>query len=70
LQKGLEAKQMKMQEAVREMLMQDGCTHAVSLVVGLAILTLILSGIEPALKMSKRIDDGNLQARLVSGNGV
>jgi hypothetical protein len=43
---------------------------AVSLVVGLPILTLIVSGIAPALRVSQRIDDGVLQARLVSGNGV
>ena len=43
---------------------------AVSLAVGLPILTLILSGIEPILRVSQRIDDGNLQERLVHGNGV
>jgi hypothetical protein len=43
---------------------------AVSLVVGLPILTLIISGIAPALRVSQRIDDGILQARVVSGNGV
>jgi hypothetical protein len=43
---------------------------AASLVVGLAMLTLIISGIEPVFRVSKRIDDGNLQARLVHGNGV
>jgi hypothetical protein len=43
---------------------------AVSLVVGLPILTLIISGIAPALRVSQRVDDGNLQARLVHGNGV
>jgi hypothetical protein len=43
---------------------------AVSLAVGLPILTLIISGIEPVLRVSQRIDDGNLQARLVHGNGV
>jgi len=43
---------------------------AVSLAVGLPILTLILSGIEPVLRVSQRIDDGYLQARKVSGNGV
>jgi len=43
---------------------------AVSLVVGLPMLTLILSGIEPVLRVSQRIDDGNLQTRLVRGNGV
>ena len=43
---------------------------AVSLVVGLPILTLIISGIAPVLRVSQRIDDGNLQARMVRGNGV
>jgi hypothetical protein len=43
---------------------------AVSLVVGLPLLTLIISGIGPAVRVSQRIDDGNLQARSVHGNGV
>ena len=43
---------------------------ALSLVVGLPILTLILSGITPAVRVFQRVYDGNLQARLVSGNGV
>ena len=43
---------------------------AVSLAIGLPILTLILSGIEPVIRVSQRIDDGNLGARLVRGNGV
>ncbi|MCG2768978.1 MAG: DUF1566 domain-containing protein [Anaerolineae bacterium] len=43
---------------------------AVSLAVGLPILTLIISGTESVLRVSQRIDDGNLQARLVHGNGV
>ncbi|MDY7079065.1 MAG: DUF1566 domain-containing protein [Chloroflexota bacterium] len=43
---------------------------AVSLAVGLPMLTLIISGIEPVLRVSQRMDDGNLQARLVEGNGV
>jgi hypothetical protein len=43
---------------------------AVSLAIGLPMLTLIVSGIEPVLRVSQRIDDGNLQARLVPGNGV
>lgn len=43
---------------------------AVFLVVGLPTLTLIVFGINPALRVSQRIDDGNLQSRLVSGNGV
>jgi hypothetical protein len=43
---------------------------AVALAVGLPLLTLIISGTEPVLRVSQRIDDGNLQARLVHGNGV
>jgi hypothetical protein len=43
---------------------------AVSLAVGLPVLTLIISGIEPVLRVSQRVYDGNLQARLVHGNGV
>jgi len=40
------------------------------LVLGLPILTLIISGIGPLLRVSQRFDDGNLQARWVQGNGV
>jgi hypothetical protein len=43
---------------------------AVSLAVGLPLLTLILFGIEPVLRVSQRVDDGNLQARSILGNGV
>ena len=43
---------------------------AASLAIGLPLLTLIISGIGPALRVSQRLDDGNLQARLVQGNGV
>ena len=43
---------------------------AVWLAIGLPILTLTICGIEPVLRVSQRIDDGNLQARLVPGNGV
>jgi len=43
---------------------------AVSLAVGLPMLTLVISGIEPVLRVSQRLDDGILQARLVAGNGV
>jgi len=43
---------------------------AVSLAIGLPILTLTIFGIEPVLRVSQRIDDGFLQARLVHGNGV
>ena len=43
---------------------------AVSLAIGLPVLILIISGIEPVLRVSQRVDDGNLQARLVNGNGA
>jgi hypothetical protein len=43
---------------------------AVSLAVGLPLLTLILFGIEPVLRVSQRVDDGNLQARSILGNRV
>jgi hypothetical protein len=43
---------------------------AVSLAIGLPLLTLIISGIEPVLRVSQRLDDGDLQARLVQGNGI
>lgn len=43
---------------------------AAILVAGLPLLVLIIAGIEPAWRVSRRYDDGNLQARRVSGNGV
>lgn len=43
---------------------------AASLVVGLPILTLILSGVSPAIRVSQRLNENNLQARLVYGNEV
>jgi hypothetical protein len=43
---------------------------AAALVIALPLLTLTFSGISPALRVSQRIDDGNLQARLVEGNGA
>jgi len=43
---------------------------AVCLAIGLPILTLTIFGIGPVLRVSQRIDDGNLQARLVPGSGV
>jgi len=43
---------------------------AVLLIVGLPIATLAIFGIEPIIRISQRIDDGNLQARLVDGNEV
>jgi hypothetical protein len=44
--------------------------RAVSLAVELPILTVIILGLGPALRVSRRLDDGNLQARVVRGNGV
>jgi hypothetical protein len=43
---------------------------AFSVVVLLPLLTLIFSGISPALKVSQRFNDGDLNARIVHGNGV
>ena len=43
---------------------------ALALAVGLPLLTLILAGIAPVLRVSQRVDDGHLQARLVRENGV
>lgn len=43
---------------------------ALSLAVGLPTLTLIIAGIEPVYRVSQRVDDGNVQARTVHGNGV
>ena len=43
---------------------------AVAAVVGLPVLALIIFGTEPALRVSQRVDDGNLHARVVQGNGV
>jgi len=38
--------------------------------IGLPMLILIASGASPAIRVSQRSDDGNLQARLVYDNGV
>ena len=43
---------------------------AASVALGLPLLTLIIAGIGPAVRVSQRIDDGDIQARLVHGNGV
>jgi hypothetical protein len=43
---------------------------ALSLAIGLPLLTLTLAGIAPALRVSQRVDDGVLGARQVQGNGV
>jgi len=40
------------------------------LVIGLPVLTLVVCGVEPVSRVAGRVDDGNLQARLVEGNGV
>ena len=43
---------------------------AVKLAVGLPLVVLVTFGVAPAWRVSQRVDDGNLQARLVQGNGV
>ena len=43
---------------------------AVFVAVGLPLLTLMIAGIGPAIRVSQRIEDGGLQARSVQGNGV
>jgi hypothetical protein len=43
---------------------------AASLAIGLPLLTLIVSGIEPMHRVSRRLDDGKVQARLIHGNGL
>jgi hypothetical protein len=43
---------------------------AAALAICLPLLTLIIAGIGPALRVSQRLDDGNFGARLVQGNGV
>ena len=43
---------------------------AAALTAALPMLTLIIAGIEPVVRVSQRMDDGNLQARLVAGNDV
>jgi hypothetical protein len=43
---------------------------AISLAVGLPLLVMIISGIEPVLRVSQRINDSDLQARMISVNGV
>ena len=40
------------------------------LATGLPILTLVVCGVAPVVRVVTRVDDGNLQARLVDGNGV
>ena len=43
---------------------------AVSVSIGIPLLTLIIAGIEPVIRVSQRINDGNLHAQLIHGNGV
>ena len=43
---------------------------ATYLIVGLPLLTIAIFGAEPIWRVSHRINDGNLAARLVEGNGV
>jgi hypothetical protein len=43
---------------------------AIYLVAGLPMLTLVLAGITPALRVSQRVNDGILDARVVNGNDV
>lgn len=40
------------------------------LAVGLPVMTLVLAGTEPVLRVTGRVFDGNLEARLVEGNNV
>lgn len=42
----------------------------ISLAIGFPLFTLLISGISPAIRVSQRLDDKNLQARWVHGNGV
>jgi len=43
---------------------------AASVAVGLPLLTLFIAGTGPAIRVSQRINDGDLQARIVHGNGI
>jgi hypothetical protein len=43
---------------------------ALAVAAGLPLLTLVIAGAAPAVRVSQRVDDGNRQARLVRGNGV
>lgn len=40
------------------------------IVIGLPLLTLLICGFEPAIRVAGRIDDGKHEARFVEGNGV
>jgi hypothetical protein len=43
---------------------------AVAVVCGFPLITLLVCGAEPAYRVAGRLDDGNLSARRVAGNGV
>ncbi|MEZ4712959.1 MAG: hypothetical protein R3A44_37565 [Caldilineaceae bacterium] len=43
---------------------------ATYLVIGLPLLTLMIFGVEPIARVSQRVNDGDLGAREVAGNGV
>jgi hypothetical protein len=43
---------------------------AVSISIGIPTLMFFIAGVEPVVRVSQRINDGNLNARLVHGNGV
>jgi len=43
---------------------------ALTLAIGLPLLVLLVFGAEPVLRVARRVDDGNLQARVVHGNDL
>lgn len=43
---------------------------ALRIALGVPLLVLLVAGIGPAVRVAQRVDDGNLQARLVQGNGI
>lgn len=43
---------------------------AYSLIIALPVLTLIVCGVEPIYRVATRVNDGNLQAHIIKGNGV
>ncbi|NOK63788.1 MAG: DUF1566 domain-containing protein [Chloroflexi bacterium AL-W] len=43
---------------------------ATTLIIGLPLLTLVVSGAYPIWRVAHRVNDGNFSARLVEGNGV
>ena len=44
--------------------------YAVIIATSIPLLVMLISGFSPALRVSQRIDDGNMNARLVEGNGL